>query len=101
MPLMSATRKASPTPQPAVSGMLGLRAARSGRGIIGLLLSGGVDRDPDGSGLVGGKSLDDGPGGDVDPLPDREVRQDQRVRLPAAAVGLDRGTVRVDLDDAA
>src|SRR3954452_19513921 len=101
MPLMSATRKASATPHPVVSGMRSRRAARSGRVIIGLLLSGAVDGGSDGLGLIGCEAFDDGPGGYVDPLPDREVRQDQRVRPPPTAVCLHRRTVRIDRDNAA
>src|SRR4051794_610927 len=98
---MRATTNASATPHPVVSGMRSRRAARSRRVIIGLLLSGAVDGSPDGLGLIGGEAFDDGPGGDVDPLPDRKIAQDQRVRPPPAAVRLHGGTVRVDRDDPA
>src|SRR3954468_17682806 len=101
MPLMSATRKASATPHRVVSGMRSRRAARSGRVIIGLLLSGAVDGGSDGLGLIGCEAFDDGPGGYVDPLPHREIGEDKGVRASEAAVGLHRRTMRIDPDDAA
>ena len=101
IPLTSATPKARAMPQPVVTGMRGRTVAGSRSMVIGVLLARGIDGGADGGRLVRGDAVDDGPGGDVHPLPDREVGEQQRVRAPATPVGLDGGAVRVDRDDEA